>query len=192
MDGSYDAIVVGLGAMGSAAAHQLARRGLRVLGIEMFRPGHDRGSSHGHHRLIRRSSFGAGGYLPLAERALALWRELEEASGQALLRITGEVWLLHEAGNPEFRPGIEDSIARGFRVVLGEQEFAERFPGCRLHDGMVALYEADAGYVLSEQAIIAHVELARRPGAAIRSDEEATGWAAAGQGVAVDGGLRPE
>jgi sarcosine oxidase len=183
---SYDAIVVGLGAMGSAATYQLARRGLRVLGIEMFQPGHDRGSSHGHHRMIRKSSFGVDGYVPLADRAFALWRELEEVSGQSLLRLTGEVWLLHEAGNPDYRAGVEYSIARGFRVVLSEQELAERFPGFRLHDGMIALYEAEAGFIRSELAIVAHVEQARRHGATVCLDDEVTGWAVDGGGVRVE------
>ena len=85
MDATYDAIVVGLGAMGSAAAYHLARRGHQVLGIEMFRPGHDQGSSHGEHRMIRKSSFRIDGYVPLAERAFVLWQELEAAAGQPLL-----------------------------------------------------------------------------------------------------------
>lgn len=53
---TYDAIVVGLGAMGSAATYQLAKRGARVLALDMFPLGHDQGSSHGHHRMIRRSA----------------------------------------------------------------------------------------------------------------------------------------
>lgn len=175
MNGAYEAIVVGLGAMGSAALYQLAKRGRRVLGIEQFRPGHDRGSSHGHHRMIRKSSFGVDGYVPLADRSFALWRELEAASGQTLLRMTGEVWLLHEAGNPAYRPGVEYSLARGFRVVLDEGELAARFPGFRLHEGMIALYEAEAGYLLCEAAIIAQVELAKRHGATILTETEVMG-----------------
>ena len=83
---SHDAIVVGLGAIGSASAYHLAKRGARVLGIEQFRPGHDRGSSHGEHRMIRRSSFSDDGYVPLSERALDLWAALgEEAVGLLLV-----------------------------------------------------------------------------------------------------------
>ena len=186
MNDTYDAIVVGLGAMGSATAYHLAKRGQNVLGIDMFQPGHDQGSSHGYHRMIRKSSFQVDGYVPLAERAFALWHELEEASGQTLLHITGEVWLLHQDGNPGYRGGMESSIARGFRVVLDERELGERFPGCRLHDGMIALYEADAGYLQSETGIITHVDLARRHGATINLDEEVTSWAADGDGVRVE------
>ncbi len=186
MNDIYDAIVVGLGAMGSATVYHLAKRGQNVLGIDMFRPGHDQGSSHGFHRMIRQSSFQVDGYVPLAERAFALWHELEEESGQTLLTITGEVWLLHEDGNPGYRAGVKSSLARGFRVELGAEELAERFPGCRLHEGMIALYEADAGYLQCETGIITHVDLARRHGATIHLEEEVTGWEAAGDGVRVE------
>ena len=128
MNETFDTIVVGLGAMGSAAAYHLAKRGQNVLGIDMIRPGHDQGSSHGYHRMIRKSSFQVDGYVPLAERAFALWHELEEESGQTLLHITGEVWLLYENGKTGNRAGVERSIARGFRVVLSEQDLAGRFP----------------------------------------------------------------
>jgi sarcosine oxidase len=185
MNESYDAIVVGLGAMGSATVHQLARRGQRVLGIDMFQPGHDQGSSHGYHRMIRMSSFQDDGYVPLADRAFELWREAETEAGEPLLHLTGEIWLLDQNGNPGYRAGVARSLERGFRVVLDGAELAARFPGCRLHEGMIALYEASAGYLRSEAGIIAHVELARRHGATIRLDEEATGWTVDGAGVAV-------
>ncbi|MCC7023556.1 MAG: FAD-dependent oxidoreductase [Thermomicrobiales bacterium] len=74
MGAAYEVIVVGLGAMGSATAYRLARRGQRVLGLEMFQPGHDQGSSHGYHRMIRMSALSDDGYVPLATRAFALWR----------------------------------------------------------------------------------------------------------------------
>ena len=85
----FDVVVCGLGAMGSAALHHLARRGKRVLGLERFTPGHDRGSSHGSTRIIRLGYFEHPSYVPLLRRAYALWRELEAASGQRLLHVTG-------------------------------------------------------------------------------------------------------
>jgi len=181
-----DVIVVGLGAVGSAATYHLATRGTRVLGIDMFQPGHDRGSSHGEHRMIRKSSFQLDGYVPLADRAFALWHELEVEAGQDLLHRTGEIWLVHEEGNPGYRAGIEASLARGFRVVLGEDDLAERFPGVRLDDGMIALYEADAGFLRCEAGIVSHVEQARQHGATIHLDEEVTHWATDGAGVRVE------
>src|ERR1041384_2764597 len=83
--------------MGSAALRELARRGQRVLGIERFTPGHDRGSSHGRTRIIRLSYFEHPAYVPLVQRAYALWHEIEKRSGQQLLHVTG----IAEIGTPE-------------------------------------------------------------------------------------------
>src|SRR5262245_34827182 len=94
---SYDAIVCGLGAMGSAALYTLSRRGKPVLGIERFTPGHDRGSSHGATRIIRLSYFEHPSYVPLLQRAYGLWRDLERDAGRSLLHITGIV----EIGPPD-------------------------------------------------------------------------------------------
>jgi sarcosine oxidase len=142
---TFEAIVVGLGAIGSAAVAQLARRGLRVLGLEMFQPAHDQGSSHGYHRMIRTSSLADDGYVPLAERAFALWRELEAETGEALLAMVGEVWLYDAANQPHLRDLAARTIHRGFREPLNEDDLAARFPGFRLGDGMAATYEAQAG-----------------------------------------------
>jgi sarcosine oxidase len=183
---TYDAIVVGLGAMGSATLYQLAKRGVHVLGLEMFQPGHDQGSSHGFHRMIRKSSFQDDGYVPLADRAFALWHEVEEAAGQCLLHVTGEVWLLQAGGSADYRAGVARSIERGFRVVLSERDLADRFPGFCLHGDMTALYEANAGYIRCEPGIVAHVALAERHGAAVRVGEEVLAWAGDGAGVKVE------
>src|SRR5271166_2096069 len=78
----YDTIVLGLGGMGSAAAFELARRGRRVLGLEQFSLVHDRGSSHGHTRIIRKAYFEHPAYVPILQRAYERWYELEQAVGQ--------------------------------------------------------------------------------------------------------------
>jgi len=88
---AYDAIVVGVGGMGSAACFQLARRGQRVLGLERFDIPHAMGSSHGVTRIIRLPYYEDPAYVPLLRRAFALWRELEAASGERLLVTTGSV-----------------------------------------------------------------------------------------------------
>ena len=87
---NYDVIVVGLGAMGSAATYQLAKRGARVLALDMFPLGHDQGSSHGHHRMIRRSAWRPEIEQMIA-RAFTLWRELEAETGQEIMHLIGEV-----------------------------------------------------------------------------------------------------
>ena len=85
----YDVIVVGVGGLGSAALFHLARRGLRVLGIERFGVPNEQGSSHGVTRIIRLAYYEDPSYVPLLRRAYALWRELEAEAGERLLHITG-------------------------------------------------------------------------------------------------------
>src|SRR3984893_13862171 len=94
---SFDVAIIGLGVMGSAALAALSRRGRRVVGIDRFAPGHDRGSSHGLTRIIRLGYFEHPSYVPLLRRAYELWRELEAASGRKLLHVTG----IAEIGPPE-------------------------------------------------------------------------------------------
>src|SRR3954463_13921619 len=92
-----DVVVCGLGVMGSAALHALARRGCSVVGIERFTPGHDRGSSHGRTRIIRLAYFEHPSYVPLIRRAYELWREIEEGGACQLLHVTG----IAEIGPPD-------------------------------------------------------------------------------------------
>ena len=86
---SFDVIVLGVGGVGSAALDQLAGRGLRVLGIDRFPPGHDRGSSHGRTRLIRQAYFEHPDYVPLLRRTYELWADLSERSGTTLYHQVG-------------------------------------------------------------------------------------------------------
>ena len=85
--------VVGLGAMGSAAAYHLASGGAEVVGFDRYRPPHTLGSSHGESRIIREAYAEGAAYVPLVQRAYELWEALERASGQSLLRITGGLYL---------------------------------------------------------------------------------------------------
>src|SRR5438105_15955826 len=89
----YDVMVLGLGALGSAAAYRLARRGQRVLGLEQFGPGHTRGSSHGESRIIRLAYYEHPDYVALLRRAYTLWEALQQEAGEELLRITGGVFV---------------------------------------------------------------------------------------------------
>ena len=82
-------IVVGLGAVGSATALQLAARGHRVLGFDHFTPPHNHGSSHGQSRIIRQAYWEDHRYVPLLMRAYELWKKLEADSGESLMRIVG-------------------------------------------------------------------------------------------------------
>src|SRR6516225_10179221 len=125
---SYDAIVLGLGAMGSAAAQHLAQRGARVLGIEQFTPPHDKGSSHGGSRMIRQAYWESPAYIPLVLRAYELWEKLERDTGQRLLNITGGL-ILGSADSTLVTRGIAAAEEHGIRYgVYSPGEIRERFP----------------------------------------------------------------
>ncbi|HVG95950.1 MAG TPA: N-methyl-L-tryptophan oxidase [Chloroflexota bacterium] len=182
---TYDAIVLGLGGMGSASAYHLARRGQRVLGLDAFPPGHANGASHGHSRIIREAYYEAPEYVPLVQRAYALWRALEETSGRALLRITGGI----NAGAPDSRvvTGVVASARRhGLAYeLLSAAETAARFPGFRLGDELVAVYQPNSGVLDPEACVRAHLDGAAGAGAELRFAEPVRRWAPDGEGVTV-------
>jgi sarcosine oxidase len=167
----FDVVVCGLGVMGSAALYHLARGGKRVLGLERYAPGHDRGSSHGHTRIIRLGYFEHPSYVPLLRRAYALWRELEDASGRQLLHLTG----IAEIGPPTgilVRGTLEAARLHGLRHdVLAAPELMRRFPAFRVPPELVAVVQPDGGFLDVEPSIAAQIALATAAGAEIRSGE---------------------
>src|SRR5213592_4275408 len=94
----FDMVIAGLGAMGSAAAYHLARKGSRVLGFDRFQPPHTHGSSHGATRIIREAYFEHPAYVPLVQRAYELWQELEKESHRKLFLQTGGLMIGPGAG----------------------------------------------------------------------------------------------
>jgi len=174
--GSYDAIVVGVGGMGAATCYHLARRGQRVLGLERFDIPHAHGSSHGVTRIIRLAYYESPAYVPLLRRAFALWRELGEAADERLLVTTGSLDAGYD-GSGVFEGSLASCLEHGLEhEVLTGAEVNRRFPGYRLPDTHRALLQPDGGFVLSERAIVAHVQLAQKHGADIRAREAMTGW----------------
>jgi sarcosine oxidase len=176
----YDAVVVGVGGMGSAALYHLARRGMRVLGIERFDVPHDLGSSHGVTRIIRLAYFEHPAYVPLVSRAYELWRELEGEAGEQLLFVTGAV----EGG-----PGIFEGAVRSCHEhdipheTLNGAEINRRFPAYHLPPDLDLVYQADGGFVLPERSVLAHVESALSRGAVMRTRERVLEWEETGDGV---------
>jgi sarcosine oxidase len=165
----FDVVVCGLGAMGSAAVHHLARRGRRVLGLERYAPGHDRGSSHGQTRLFRLGYFEHPCYVPLLRRSLALWRELETASGRGLLHTTG----IAEIGPPTgvlVRGTLASAELHGLRhAVLDASELMRRFPAFVVPADYVAVAQPDGGFLEVEPSIAANLALATAAGAELRN-----------------------
>ena len=89
----YDVIVIGLGAMGAATLYQLAKRGVRVAGVDRYAPPHDQGSSHGDTRITRQAVGEGAAYVPLVLNSQRIWRELEAQSGEALFEACGMLML---------------------------------------------------------------------------------------------------
>ena len=175
----YDAIVVGLGAVGAATLYQLARRGARVLGIDRFAPPHDRGSSHGESRITRLAIGEGEAYVPLVRRSHAIWRELEASTGRQILTQTGGLILAPGDGAPEHhgKPDfLRRTIASAERFgiaheVLDADGIHARFPQFQLRGNEIGYYEPESGFVRPEQAISAQLELARASGAVVRENE---------------------
>jgi sarcosine oxidase len=175
---SYDVIVLGLGAMGSAAAQHLAERGKRVLGIEQFTSPHDRGSSHGGSRMIRQAYFESPDYIPLVLRAYELWRRLEKDSGQSLLHITGGLNIGSHTGEL-VRRTVEASTQHSipFEVLEG-RAITARFPEVFPLTGDVAVHETNAGYLFPEECIRAQLARASHAGAELKFEESVLAWSA--------------
>jgi sarcosine oxidase len=182
---TYDVIVIGLGGMGSAAAHHLSARGARVLGLERFGPVHNRGSSHGGSRITRQSYFEDAAYVPLLLRAYELYDELERATGRDIATLCGGVTV----GPPGSRT-VTGSLRSAQEwdlphEMLDAREIRRRFPTLAPKDDEVALYERKAGFLRPETTVAAHLQLATRQGADLHFDEPMTRWEPYRDGVRV-------
>jgi sarcosine oxidase len=181
----FDAIVVGVGAMGSATAYYLARRGLRVLGLERFDIPHDQGSSHGYTRIIRLAYYEHPSYVMLLRRAYELWRELEQHAREQLLYITGSI----DAGPADswvFKGSLRSCVEHELpHEVLTGAELTARFPGYRFPFDTMAVLQPEGGFLAPERCIVNYVLAAQELGAQIHGREQVLGWEAMGDGVRV-------
>jgi sarcosine oxidase len=182
----YDAIVAGLGGMGSSAAYHLAGRGKRVLGLERYTPAHDKGSSHGQSRIIRQAYFEDPAYVPLLLRAYELWEQLERETGEDLMTLTGGLMI----GPPESRTftgskATADEYDLPYEV-FDAGELKRRYPMFEPTEGTIALFEEKAGFVRPEASVKAHLNRAASMGADLRFGEEILSWEPTASGVRVE------
>jgi sarcosine oxidase len=175
---SWDAVVVGLGAAGSAALYQLAKRGARVLGVDRFWPPHDSGSTHGDTRITRLAIGEGEAYVPYVLRSHELWREIESLTDTRLMVTTGGLWISSAARRAEthvtnfFRNTL--AAARRFNIrheIVTAFEMRERFPQFDVDHNEIGYYEPQAGYVRPEAAVAAQLALAASHGAVIHTGE---------------------
>jgi sarcosine oxidase len=174
-----DAIVIGLGAMGSAATYQLAKRGAKVLGIDRYTPPHEFGSTHGETRITRVACGEGLEYTPLAVRSNTLWREIERESGASLLTQNGFASIAGKkraakAGNAEF---LEVTIAAAKAAgidyeILDGKEFRKRFPAFNVKDEDTVYFDRVGGFLRPELCVETQLKLAKKHGAEIRLNEQ--------------------
>lgn len=179
---SYDVAVVGLGGMGSAILAHSAARGASAIGVEQFGPAHDLGSSHGKTRMIRKAYFENPAYVPLALRAYELWRELEQATGEEILRLTG-VLSVGDETSEIIRGTRRAASEHGLALEsLSQREIKARYPNLKLWKNETGLFEVDGGVLDPERAIRAHLKRAGSDGAEMRFGVAMESWHATDKG----------
>lgn len=176
--------VIGVGTVGAMTMWQVARRGHSVVGFEQHSPGHQLGGAAGDTRWVRIASEGEA-YIPLVQRALPLWRELEEDSGMSLLDQCGGLYV----GPPDgtfMRSVLANCVQFDLpHEVLRPEEIRTRFPQLRVGDDEVGLYEADAGQVQASSSVVAAARAAEKHGADIQSYSTVTSVRPTDDGVLV-------
>ena len=188
----FDTIVIGLGATGSAATYQLAKRGNRVLGIDRFDPPHGHGSTHGDTRITRLAIGEGAQYTPLALRSHELWREIERETGRTLLATCGGLIISSAAKTSTVH--VENffattlSAAQRFGIdheVLPAPELKRRFPQFNVRDDEVGYFEPGAGFLRPEECVRAQLSLARAHGARIHVNETVRAFEGSAHAVTV-------
>jgi sarcosine oxidase len=187
MKSNVDAIVIGLGAMGSAAIYQLAKRGKTVIGIDQFSPPHHYGSTHGESRIIRQAIGEGEHYVPLVLRSYEIFREIEQETGKELLTITGGLTLEREqsAGLMHGRHNFLEqavSCAQKFNIrheILEPQDIKARYPQFAITNER-GYFEYDSGFLRPELCVEAQLRLAENCGATVQTDEKVISIAARG------------
>ncbi|MEO6001479.1 MAG: N-methyl-L-tryptophan oxidase [Chitinophagaceae bacterium] len=172
----YEAIVIGVGSMGSAACWQLAKQGYKVLGLEQFDIPHEQGSHAGQTRIIRKAYFEHSDYVPLLERAYHNWKELEVLTATRVYYKTGLVYF----GSPDATmiKGSREA-ARQYNIaldILTPEEAHHRYPMIQCPPHFQVLYEPEAGFITPEKAVALYTSHAIKNGADIRGREKIVDW----------------
>lgn len=171
--------VIGLGAFGSATLYQLAKRGVRAVGIDRFHPPHAMGSTHGESRITRMAVGEGASYAPMVIRSHEIWRELEREGGDGLFAQVGGL-IMSGKDNKALHHGRNDFVTSSIAVaerfgirheVLDAAEIGRRFPQFGLRGDEWGYYEPEAGWVSPEKCVAAQLRLAERHGATLRLGE---------------------
>lgn len=178
-------IVMGLGAVGSAAAWRLAAMGHEVIGFDSFDPPHSHGSTHAESRLTRETAWEGAEYIPLVRRANELWRELEREIGESIFIRNGGLFLAPESAHI-IAASRASAEAAGVRYeFLSPAEVRKRWSHIDAPEGVGGLFDPGAGVLFPEPIVRAEHVLARSMGATLRMQEAIREWRADGDGVHV-------
>jgi sarcosine oxidase len=178
MEKPFDTIIVGMGAMGSAATYQLAQSGNRVLGIDQFSPPHSKGSSHGDTRITRLAIGEGEQYVPFALRSHEIWRAIEHETRKNLLTTTGGLMIGSESAPASH--GAMNFVERTRQTAekygiehetLDAKDIRKRFPPFAVRDNEFAYYEHEAGFLRPEACVQAQLELAEKYKAVLHTHE---------------------
>ncbi|MGU9855318.1 N-methyl-L-tryptophan oxidase [Pseudomonas sp. LF245] len=189
----YEALVIGLGAMGAATVYQLAKAGVKAAGIDRHHPPHTLGSSHGDTRITRLSVGEGAQYVPIVRNSHRIWRELEALSGEALFEQSGLLVLTSHAG---FDPSDASDftlrtlgLAQTYGIaheVLDAEQIRQRFPQfAQVADNAIGYYEPEGGFVRPERCIEVQLRLAEQHGATLYKGETVTDIRSDAHGVTV-------
>jgi sarcosine oxidase len=181
-----DVAVIGMGVHGAATVHELAQRGLTVIGIDAQTPPAERGSSNGRTRIIREAYFEHSLYVPLVQRAYELWSGMEELTGTVLYRQTGGVSAGPETGelvSGALRSAHEHALEH---ELLDAVQLRRRFPALLPRPDHVGVFEQRAGVLLVEPCIRTMLQLARGYGAMLHPTTRVERWYAEAAGVVIE------
>lgn len=168
----YDVIVIGVGSMGSSTLYQLAKQGIKVLGIEQFGVGHERGSHSGVTRIVRKAYFEHPDYVPLLERAYKGWDAIQNEAGKNLFYKSGLLYL-GEKNHPVIKGIKESAKLYNIDLRLAERNQTKAF---LIPDKFEQIFEPDAGFALAEETIKTYTEEALKHGAELKKGEQVIGW----------------
>jgi sarcosine oxidase len=175
---TYSHVVIGAGAVGSAAAYWLAGAGAeRVLVLEQFDLVNFLGSSGDHSRIIRRS-YHRPEYVRLTDAMFAAWDQVERDSGLQVLTRTGGLDLAPPTADGSDRLAVfRDAMDAGGATYedLGTAELRARYPQWQVPDGTTALHQADAGIIDIRRSVSAHTALALAAGVEFRPHTRVVG-----------------
>lgn len=191
----FDVVVVGLGAMGAATLYQLARAGVKVLGIDQYSPPHTLGSSHGESRITRAACAEGKIYTKLVGRSHQLWRQIESELRDApgsLFTQNGQIVVgapvVTSSHNVSDFVGTTERIALDAGIdhrMLSAEQMRSEYPVVAIGDDESAYLDALSGFVRPEACITAQLSLAQKFGATVRTGVRMTGFRSTTSGVEI-------